>query len=108
MAKRKKTTKQRSRAKLNLPSRRITKAAEPKLVMPSQHLKRQLTLDQEFQIMKLVLDKFLWLGFMIMALGLYICLSKSINEGLYYILAGIIILLLFVWIIVKEFEIMSK
>lgn len=81
--------------------------ALPRTILPLRPLKRQLTLDQEFQIMKMVLDKFLWIGFLIMAFGLYLCLSVSIREGLYYILAGIIILLLFVWIITKEFEIIS-
>jgi len=33
--------------------------------------KKRLTQDQEFQIMKLVLDKFLWLGFVLMAFGMY-------------------------------------
>ena len=76
--------------------------------MPIRAPKRQLTLDQEFQIMKLVLDKFLWLGFIIMAIGLYLCLAVNVREGLFYLLIGIIILLLFVWIIVKEYEIITK
>ncbi|MBI2141928.1 hypothetical protein HYU15_00370, partial [Candidatus Woesearchaeota archaeon] len=33
--------------------------------------KRKLSQQQEFEIMKLVLDKFLWLGFGIMSFGLY-------------------------------------
>ncbi|MBS3176825.1 hypothetical protein J4457_06345 [Candidatus Woesearchaeota archaeon] len=73
-----------------------------------RRFKRHLTLDQEFEIMKIVLDKFLWLGFAIMAFGLYVCLTATIREGFYYILSGIVILLLFVWIIVKEFEIITK
>ena len=73
-----------------------------------QKLKRYLTLDQEFEIMKLVLDKFLWLGFLIMAFGLYICIMQNIRDGLYFILAGVIILLLFVWMIIKEYEVIAR
>jgi len=66
--------------------------------------KRRLTGAEEFDIMKLVLDKFLWLGFGIMAYGLFLMLTQSIAEGVYYIVAGIIVLLLFMFIIVKEYE----
>ena len=34
-------------------------------------MKKRLTPSEEFEIMKLVLDKFLWLGVIIMAFGLY-------------------------------------
>ncbi|HIH12187.1 TPA: hypothetical protein HA242_00515, partial [Candidatus Woesearchaeota archaeon] len=53
--------------------------------------KRRMTEDQEFQIMKLVLDKFLWLGFIIMGWGMYQSLSQSnILAGLWYMIAGAI------------------
>ena len=68
--------------------------------------KKRMTEDHEFQIMKLVLDKFLWLGFIIMGWGMYQSLSQSnILAGLWYMIAGEIVLLLFVIIIVKEYEI---
>jgi uncharacterized integral membrane protein len=68
--------------------------------------KKRMTEDQEFQIMKLVLDKFLWLGFIIMGWGMYQSLSQStIMAGLWYMIAGAIILLLFMILIVKEYEI---
>lgn len=70
--------------------------------------KKYLTLDQEFEIMKLVLDKFLWLGFLIMAFGLYLCITAAVRDGLYYILAGVIILIIFVWIIIKEYEVIIR
>ncbi len=67
-----------------------------------------MTEEQEFQIMKLVLDKFLWLGFIIMGWGMYQSLSQSnILAGLWYMIAGAIVLLLFVFIIVKEYEILK-
>ncbi|RLE45903.1 hypothetical protein DRJ22_03300 [Candidatus Woesearchaeota archaeon] len=67
-------------------------------------VKRRLTEDEEFQVMKLVLDKFLWIGTILMVFGLYICISKDVNKGFWYILSGAIVMLVFAWIIVKEFE----
>ena len=67
--------------------------------------KRQMTEAQEFEIMKLVLDKFLWLGFIVMGFGMYQSLSaSSFMAGIWYIVAGAVLLLLFLWIIVKEYE----
>ena len=68
-------------------------------------MKRRLSEQQEFEIMKLVLDKFLWLGFGIMAFGLYQMYTTTIPVGLSWIVAGAVILLIFTWIIVKEYEI---
>ena len=63
--------------------------------------------DQEFQIMKLVLDKFLWLGFIVMGWGMYTSIrDAAILPGLWYMLAGAILLFLFLIIIVKEYEIL--
>ena len=70
-------------------------------------MKRRLSEEQEFQIMKMVLDKFLWLGFGIMAYGLYTVYSTSIPLGFTWMVAGIIILLVFTWVIVKEYEIIK-
>ena len=71
-------------------------------------LKKRMTEDQEFQIMKLVLDKFLWLGFIVMGWGMYQSLNLgSIMAGLWYMIAGAVLLLLFVIIIVKEYEIVK-
>ena len=68
-------------------------------------MKRRLSEQQEFEIMKMVLDKFLWLGFGIMAFGLYQMYTVAIPIGLSCIVAGAVILLIFTWIIVKEYEI---
>ena len=68
--------------------------------------KKMMTEDQEFQIMKLVLDKFLWVGFGIMAFGLYRIIT-DVLEGIALMIVGIVVLLLFTWIIVKEYEIIK-
>ena len=58
--------------------------------------------------MKLVLDKFLWLGTAIMAFGLYrIFAGNAISSGLTMIVVGAIVLVLFLIIIVKEYEIIK-
>jgi hypothetical protein len=70
--------------------------------------KRRMTKDQEFEIMKLVLDKFLWLGFIVMGWGMYQSLTmSSFLAGIWYMIAGAILLLLFVIIIIKEYEFIS-
>lgn len=66
--------------------------------------KKKLSNQQEFEIMKLVLDKFLWFGFGIMAFGLYESLTKTLIDGLTYMVAGAVILFLFLILIVKEYE----
>lgn len=70
-------------------------------------MKKRLTHSEEFEIMKLVLDKFLWLGFAIMAYGLYLTVADTFSKGLMWIVVGAIVLLIFVAIIVKEFEFIS-
>ena len=71
-------------------------------------MKRRLTEQQEFEIMKLVLDKFLWVGVALMAIGIYFMLTKTVQDGIYFLLSGVIIMILFAWIIVKEFEIIRR
>ena len=68
--------------------------------------KKRLSEVQEFEIMKLVLDKFLWLGFVVMGWGMYLSLTaESILEGIWHMAAGAVLLLLFMIIILKEYEI---
>ena len=74
--------------------------------MPEERKKRKLTQQQEFGIMKLVLDKFLWLGFGIMLFGLSELYSKTdLSNGIYLMLAGAVILVVFIAILVREYEI---
>ncbi len=68
-------------------------------------IKRKLSSDQEFQIMKLVLDKFLWLGFGIMTFGLYQLYTTTELSGFLVMVAGASILMIFIWILVREYEI---
>ncbi len=70
-------------------------------------MKKKLSKAQEFEVMKLVLDKYLWLGFLVMAFGMYKMMEVNIMSGIYYLIAGSIVLILFMVFIVKEYEIIS-
>lgn len=72
-------------------------------------MKKRLTEAQEFEILKIVLDKFLWLGFIVMGYGVYKMISEaSFLDGAYYLIVGIAVLLIFMIIIVREYEIIRK
>jgi hypothetical protein len=67
--------------------------------------KKRMTTEQEFEVLKLVLDKYLWLGTGIMVFGLYkVIIDPNITQGVSLIITGTVLLLLFLWLIVKEYE----
>ena len=67
-----------------------------------------MTEEQEFEIMKLVLDKFLWLGFIVMGWGMFTMIrDAALTPGVWYLIAGAVLLVLFVVVIVKEYEIVA-
>jgi len=68
-------------------------------------LKKRLTEHQEFEIMKLVLDKFLWLGFLIMVFGVYQIFAAGLAIGLIWFVAGVLLLILLILLILKEYEV---
>ena len=70
-------------------------------------MKKRLTREEEFQVMKLILDKFLWLGFGIMAFGLYKMVNANITTGIAWMITGAIVLILFMLIIVREYEVIK-
>lgn len=73
--------------------------------MKNMKIKRRLSQSEEFEIMKLVLDKVLWLGFIIMGYGLYLSVTGADRgDGIYYLISGAVILIIFAWFMVKEFE----
>jgi len=70
----------------------------------AKKFKRRLSEKEEFDIMKLVLDKFLWVGAAFMGWGLYKSISVAFTEGFWFIVTGAFIMLIFAWVIIKEFE----
>mgnify|MGYP003973487243 FL=1 len=68
--------------------------------------KKRMTASQEFEIMKLVLDKFLRLGFAVMGWGMFQSLNTGLlRDGVWYMIAGAVLLILFLVLIIKEYEI---
>ena len=67
-------------------------------------IKRRLSASEEFEVMKLVLDKFLWLGTGFAAWGLYIIIVGDFTQGMYLMLVGALIFIIFAAIIIREFE----
>tara|TARA_Y100000310_G_scaffold183350_1_gene183473 strand:- start:1560 stop:1814 length:255 start_codon:yes stop_codon:yes gene_type:complete len=70
--------------------------------------KKKLSPAQEFEIMKLVFDKFLWIGFGFMALGLWRVIQKNTVEGISWLVVGAVVLFIFTWLTVKEYEIVES
>ena len=76
----------------------------------AKKMKRHMTHEEEFEIMKLVLDKFLWLGVIFLAFGFYklITMNDSFLHGVSVLIAGIVILVIFMLILVKEYNFLER
>ena len=75
-----------------------------------RRMKKRLTQSEEFEIMKLVLDKFLWLGFGIMVFGFYNVAVHGLErfiQGFGFMVSGCLLLGLAVIILVKEYEVIK-
>ncbi len=71
--------------------------------------KKQLTRTEEFELMKLVMDKFLLLGVFMMGVGFYMLVATSyaLETGFAVLGSGAIVMLLFSYIMVKEYQFLS-
>ena len=67
--------------------------------------KRRLTAAEEFDIMILVLDKFLWVGLGIMLFGFLQLVNNNLSDGIGWIVSGAVVLLLMVVLVIKHYEI---
>jgi len=70
-------------------------------------MKKRLTQSEEFEILKLVLDKILWLGLFIMLFGFWRVINQAVQEGILYLIAGAIVYVIFMIILTKEYEIVK-
>ncbi len=70
--------------------------------------KRHLTRQEEFELMKLILDKFLWVGVGTLTYGFYLLSSGSqeVWYSLSFLAAGAILLFLFAGMLVREYHFM--
>ena len=72
----------------------------------AKKVKKSLTQAEEFEILKLVFDKFLWVGVGILAYGFYsLVTGRFMQEGISFIIAGALVLLIFIWLLIREYEI---
>jgi len=73
-------------------------------------MKKNLTKQEEFDIMKLVLDKFLWLGIAIMGYGFFrlVTVADDFVFSFLIMIAGVIVLVIFMIILVKEYEFIKR
>lgn len=69
-------------------------------------MKKHLTRQEEFDVLKIVLEKFLLLSVFLLAYGLYKIMEVAGNMliGLSIMLGGVILLIIFAAILVKEYE----
>lgn len=76
----------------------------------AKKIKKKLTQQQEFEVMKMVLDKVLWIGFAILGWALFrlITLGTEVMvESVLLFVAGAVILGILAWLIIKEYEIVK-
>ena len=68
--------------------------------------KHHLSHDEEFQIMKLILDKFLWIAAIIMLYGFYRLVSSTQDMAfsIILLLIGALIMIIFGLVLLKEFN----
>lgn len=67
-------------------------------------MKRRLSQAQEFDIMKLVLDKFLWVATVVALFGFWKLYTGSLTEGIYIIVAAAIIFVLFMVQMARQYH----
>lgn len=71
-------------------------------------MKRQLTHHEEFEILKIIIDKVILLAFILLGVGLYKITTDpagTIWHGVAFLIAGFIIAALLMFMIIKEYEI---
>lgn len=66
--------------------------------------KRVLTQSEEFEIMKLVFDKILWIGTALLGYGLWKAIDTTFRDAVWFLIAGAVIMLVFAFILAREFE----
>lgn len=69
-------------------------------------MKKHLTRQEEFDVLKLVIDKFLLLGTFMLAYGLWKIVESSTNMllGIAVMLGGVVLMIILAVILVREFE----
>ncbi|MGV8162713.1 MAG: hypothetical protein ACP5N2_05285 [Candidatus Nanoarchaeia archaeon] len=76
------------------------------MIFKKPEKKIRLTPDEEFQLFKLVIDKYLWIGAIGLMAGIYCLFNKNLDPGLgvMLILVGGMILLIFTAVLTRHFD----
>jgi len=76
------------------------------MIFKKPEKKIRLTPDEEFQLFKLIVDKYLWLGTIGIVAGIYCLFNKNVPAGfgLMLTLFGGLILLLFTAVMTRHFD----
>jgi hypothetical protein len=76
------------------------------MVFKKPEKKIRLTPDEEFQLFKIIIDKYLWLGTIGLVVGIFIMFNQNMNPwfGLMITLIGALILLSFTAIMSRHFD----
>ncbi|MFP4118995.1 MAG: hypothetical protein ACLFTH_02985 [Candidatus Woesearchaeota archaeon] len=70
--------------------------------------KLRLTKDEEFQMMKMILDKFALLGVILLSLGIaLLAIGTDITIGFGVLGIGVVVMLIFAWILAKEIHMLE-
>lgn len=69
-------------------------------------MKKHLTRQEEFDILKIVIDKFLLLGVLLLAYGLFVIINNNTQfaVGLSILIGGVILMIILCIIFVREYE----
>jgi uncharacterized membrane protein SirB2 len=80
------------------------------MVFRKPERKMRLTQDEEFQLFKIIIDKYLWLGTIGLVVGIFVLFNSSISPwfGLTLTLIGGFILLAFTAIMSRHFDFKKK
>lgn len=74
------------------------------MVFRKREQKYHLTKDEEFQILKIILDKYLWIGTIALLYGMFLLVNKNtdVRLGVIVTLIGATVLLIFTAIVGKD------
>jgi len=69
-------------------------------------MKKRLTRQEEFDILKIVIDKFILLGISLLGYGLFKIIenSQDFTMGFIIIIGGVILLIILIILFIKEYE----
>ena len=71
-------------------------------------IKKKLSIKEEFEVLKVVMDKFMLLGTLLVAIGFTLLIVGNSINGAWLILgSGLIIYILFLILLIKEYEIIK-